>query len=332
MTEPIHITISGAAGRLGYSLIFRIAAGGLFDRTQPVALHLLDVPDMLPLLEADCRELRDCAFPLLADVSIHTDPVQAFAGTDWCILLAGRPLGTSVSKRIDLIRQNAPIYIEHGRAINEACPYARILVVGNPCNTNCLIAMNHAPNVPKEHWFAMNRMDRMRATSLIAEKAGVPVNEVNRVTVWGNHSESLYVDFHNAFIGDRPVGEVIEDTEWPWKVLQPSVANRSREIVELRGCSPAGTAAQAILGTIRSLTRPTPYNRYFGAAVITDGRDYDIPPGLVFGVPLRSEDGQSWSIVRGLYLDDHAQERLAVNVAELEHEATVASEIVHSLK
>lgn len=331
MTEPIRIAISGAAGRLGYALIFRIAVGGLFGREQPVSLSLLDVPEFLPLLEADEIELKDCAFPLLADVRIETIPEAAFAGADWVILLAGKPVGPTMRQPSELIRENAPIYAAHGRAINSACSNARVLVVANPCNTNCLIAHRHAPEVPRENWFALNRLDRMRATALIAEKAGVPVREVNRVIVWGNHSESLYVDFPNAFIGERPAPEIITDPDWPRQVLHAEVANRSRSVVDLRGCSPAGTAAQAILGTIRSITAPTPYNRHFSTAVVTDGHAYSIPADLVFGLPLRTEDGQSWSVVHGLYLDDYAQHRLAANVAELREELAAALEVVEGL-
>ena len=331
MKEPIQFAISGAAGRIGYSLIFRIAAGGLFGPDQPVALSLLDLPERLPMLQADEIELRDCAFPLLADLRIGVDPDAAFRGADWVILLAGKPIFPGQLSRLDLLRANAPIYVRHGRAINEACPTARILVVANPCNTNALIASMRAPNVPREHWFALNRMDRMRATWLIAEKAGVPVREVNRVTVWGNHSELAYADFHNAFIGDVPAPEVITDPAWPREVLQPALSTRTRHVVDLRRGSPAATAAQAILGTIHSITRPTPVHRRFGAAVFAPGDAYSVPGGLVFGLPLRTEDGVSWAVEHGLYLDEFAQGRIAANVAELGREATIAAEVVEGL-
>ncbi|HEU5119293.1 MAG TPA: malate dehydrogenase, partial [Isosphaeraceae bacterium] len=185
MTEPIRIAISGAAGRIGYALVFRMAAGGVFGRDQPVSLSLLDVPDAVPILQANEMELKDSAFPLLEGLSISSDPVKAFKDADWVILLGGHPLGRKYTNRIDLVRENGPIFVDHGRAINQACPSARILVVANPCNTNCLIAAQHAPNVPREHWFAMNRLDWMRATSLIAHKAEVSVAQVNRVNIWG---------------------------------------------------------------------------------------------------------------------------------------------------
>ncbi len=330
MSEIIHIAIAGAAGRIGYSLIFRIAAGGMFGSDHQAVLSLQDVPDRLPLLQAEELELKTCGFPLLADVHIATDPVRAFAGADWVILVAGKHLTDwDQSHRLDLVRENAPIYVEMGRAINASCPSARILVVGSPCNTNCLIAHKHAPDVPPEHWFALNRLDRMRATSLIADMVGVPVRHVNRVVAWGNNSESVYIDVQNAFIGDRPALEIINDPTWERDVLQPAVARRGQEILRLHHHrAPAGAAAQAILGTIHSITTPTPFNRRFGAAVIATRFIYGVPPGIVFGFPLRTEDGMNWSIVEGLYLSDYAQDRLAVNVAELEFEAEVASEVL----
>jgi malate dehydrogenase len=327
VNSPIRIAISGAAGNIGYALVFRIAAGGMFGAEQPVRLSLLESPRALDLLRAVELELKDCAFPLLESVAIGTDPTQAFALADWIILLAGRSQTAGISKRIELLRENAPIFVDHGRAINAAAPNARILVVSHPCNTNCTIAKSYAPNVPADHWFALNRLDRMRATALIAERARVHVAEVSRVTVWGNHSESVYVDFHNAFIGDRPAPDVINDPGWVTNVLEPTVQNRSLEIIRLRGASPAATAAQAIVGTIHSITTPTPFLRHFGAGVESDG-SYGIPRGLIFGFPLRTEDGKTWSIVKNLYLDDRAQDRLAQNVAELEHEAAVVTDLL----
>lgn len=331
MTEPIRIAISGAAGRIGYALIFRIAAGGIFGRDQPVSLSLLDVPESVPILQANEMELKDSALPLLDGVSINTDPIRAFADADWVILLGGHPLGRKYTDRIDLVRENGPIFVDHGRAINQACPSARVLVVANPCNTNCWIAAQHAHNVPEEHWFAMNRLDRLRATSLVAEKAGVPLGQVNRINVWGNHSASLFIDVHNGFINDQPAHEVITDVNWIRGDLHRIVGHRSQEIASLRGTSPAGTAAQAILGTIRAITTPTPFNRRFGASIFSDGTAYSVPKGIIFGLPLRTEDGVNWSVVHGLYLNDWAQERIAANVAELEHEATVAAELTDNL-
>lgn len=320
---PMRVAVSGAAGRVGYSLVFRIASGGLFGAHQPVSLSLLEAPAAMHSLAAIDLELRDCAFPLLSHLQLSDDPEEAFADADWIVLLAGAPLQHREQSRFDLLRENGPLHLEHGRAINAASKHARVLVVAEPCNTNCLVAMSQAPDVPREHWFALNRLDRMRATSLIAEKARVPVSQVNRVTVWGNHSEKMYVDFHNAFIGARPAPAVIDDMQWVREVLQPTVRTRTSEIYRLRGATPAATTAQAILGTIHSFSTPTPFRHRFGAAVVSNGA-YRVPRNLVFGFPLRTEDGHAWSIVNDLYLDNDAQRQLEDNVAELEHEAAVA--------
>jgi malate dehydrogenase len=323
--SPIKVAISGAGGTVGYGLVFRIAAGAMFGADQPVSLRLLETPEKMQLLRATSLELSDCAFPLLHSHLITDDPSEAFAGAHWIILLADSPHEVPRPARAEMLKRNGAIYVEHGRAINRASPAARILVVSAPCNANCMVAMSHAPDVPKEHWFALNRLDAMRATVLIAEKAGVPVSQVNRVTVWGNHSELQYIDFHNAFIHDTPAHEIVKDVQWAHETLQSAVAKRSKEIFELRGCSPAATAGQAILGTIHSITVPTPFGRRFDAAVCSDG-SYGVPRGLVFGFPLRTEDGRTWSIVPNLFLDEFAQTKIDRNVAELEYEAVLAQE------
>lgn len=322
---PITVAISGAGGAVGYGLVFRIAAGGMFGPTQSVSLRLLEQSQYMRLLKATGIELTDCAFPLLDSYVLTDDPHEAFSGADWIVLLAGAPRDVPQPSRVEMLKQNGEIYIEHGRAINRVAPTARVLVVAAPCNANTMIAMGRAPDVPPEHWFALNRLDRMRATAMIAAKAGVPVARVNRVTVWGNHSELQYVDFHNSYIDEVPAREIIHDERWIHETLQWSVAHRSSEIFKLRSTSPVATAVQAILGTIYSITTPTPPNRRFGAAVISDG-SYGVPQGMIFGFPLSTEDGKTWSIVDGLYLDEFAQAKLARNVAELEYEAVLADE------
>lgn len=313
----IHLAISGAAGRIGYSLVYRIAAGAMFGPEQPVRLSLLEVPGQMDSLRGVGLELQDCAFPLMRDVTLTDQPKEAFSRAEWIIMLAGEP--AEVDRR-QLLQKNARIYAEHGAAVNEVAPDARILVVAEPCNTNCLMAMRHAPNVPAAHWHSLNRVDRMRATALIADKAAVPVSQVNRVIVWGNRSEKLFVDFHNSFIGERPAHEVITDRNWGRNVLEPAVQQRNREIFQLRKSTPTATAVQAILGTIRSLTTPTPIHRRFGAGVASNG-SYGVRQGLIFGLPLRTEDGRTWSIVPNLYLDEYAHQRIAENIQELDDEA-----------
>lgn len=327
MNSPIRIAISGAGGQIGYALIFRIAAGGLFGPNQPVCLSLLDLPEVESRLRASQMELFDCGFPLLHEVRIGSDAAAAFEGADWLILLGSHLDPTHSTERLDLLRRNAPIYVEHGRAINAACPNARILVVANPCNTNCLIAKSHAPCVAEENWFALTRLDRMRATSMIAQKVGVPVNKVARLTPWGNHGGSIFVDVHNALIDDRPAEDVIDDPNWVRDVLEPTLAKRSVEFLRVRQLTPAGSASQAIIGTIRSITTPTPHGQWFGAAVSSDG-SYGVPRGLIFGFPIHTDDGQHWSIVQGLYHKDYALERIHANVVELEHEEAAVIELL----
>ena len=231
--------------------------------------------------------------------------------------------------RSDLLKANGPIFQAQGQAINECAPTARILVVANPCNTNCLIAKSMARDVPAEHWFAMTRLDQNRAKALIAQKAGVPVDRVTRVTVWGNHSPLVYPDFHNSYIEFRPAHEVINDPEWVRDTFEPAVRDRGQQLLKARGGSPAASAAQAIIGTIRSIVTPTPFEQRFSASVVSDG-SYGIPRGLIYSFPLRTEDGLSWSIVQGLYHDDYALSRLAQNVTELEYETAAVMPLLGS--
>ncbi len=221
--------------------------------------------------------------------------------------------------------------IDHARAINRASPRARVLVVASPCNTNCLVAMSHAQDVPREHWFALNQVIRSRAIGLVASKAGVPVTQVTRLTVWGNNSESAYADVQNARIGDHTAVQVIGDPEWPHSVFDPAMAEQFRGIVRRTGETPAGSTAHAILATIRAINTPTPFEHWFGACVASDGTYYEVPQGLVFGFPLQTADGKTWTIPREHYLDAQARERIARNVAELELEAMAVSHLVRRL-
>jgi malate dehydrogenase len=320
-SRPIHVAISGAAGPVGYALLFRIANGGLFGKEQPITLSLLELPERLNLLEAHAMELRDCAFPLLHGLRFGSDPVQMFREADWVILLGGKPFSSGSQSRLDLLRQNAPTMIDHARAINRASPTARVLVVATPCNTNCLIAMSHAQDVPREHWFALNQVIRSRAIAMVADKVRVPVTQVTRLTVWGNNGENAYVDLQNARIGERPAVQVIGDPNWSHEVFDRALADQFREIVRRTGETPAGSTAHAILATIRAITTPTPFEHWFGAGVASDGSYYEVPRGLVFGFPLLTADGKTWTIPREHYLDAQARERIAQNVAELELEA-----------
>jgi malate dehydrogenase len=316
MTQPIRVAITGAGGQIGYALLFRIASGGLFGPDQPVSLGLLEITPALPALNGTLMELEDCAFPLLADVKATDKPEEAFAGADWVVLVGGLPRKEGMS-RADLIRANGPIFTTQGKAINDtAGPNVRVLTVANPCNTNCLIARSHAPNVPGDRWFAMTRLDQNRAASQLARKAGVPVREVSRMAIWGNHSDTQYPDYKHARIGGRPATEVITDQAWFTETFIPTVAKRGAAVIKARGASSAASAANAAIDSVRSASFPTPADDWFSAGVVSDG-SYGIPAGLIYSFPLRTEDGRRWSIVPGLDIDAEARHRLDVSAQEL---------------
>src|ERR671911_1174615 len=252
MTEPIRIAVTGAGGQIGYALLFRIASGGLFGPDRPVSLRLLEITPALPSLNGTLMELEDCAFPLLADVRATDKAEQAFEGADWVVLVGGLPRKEGMS-RADLIRANGPIFTGQGKAINDAAgPDVRVLTVANPCNTNCLIARSHAPKVPADRWLAMTRLDQNRAAAQLAIKAGVPVGEVTRMTIWGNHSDTQYPDYKNARIGGRPATEMIADHPWFTSTFIPTVAKRGGAVIKARGASSAASAANAIVDSLRS--------------------------------------------------------------------------------
>ncbi len=328
--QPIRVAVSGAAGRIAYSLVFRIAAGGMFGPNQPVALRLLERDEAQSQLQGCELELRDCASALLTELKSTVDPRIAFEGADWIILLGGKPIRPDVRNRLELLRENAPIMVDHGRAINQVAPTARILVVTSPSNANCMVARSQAPHVPEQHWFALSQVIRMRAVGLISEKVGIPPSQVSRVGVWGNNSENAFLDLRPARIGDQPALKVINDELWVKKVLAPTLANRPDEIFRLKGNMPAGSIAQAILSTVRSIVTPTRFEHWFNAGVVSDG-SYEVPHGLVFGFPLITADGKTWSIVPNYYLDEDARAALALNIAELEHERSAVSDLLGAI-
>lgn len=316
MTQPLRIAVTGAGGQIGYALIFRIASGGVFGPNQPVALQLLEITPALPALNGTLMELEDCAFPLLADVKATDKAEQAFEGADWVILVGGLPRKDGMS-RADLIRANGPIFTGQGKAVNEvAGPNVRVLTVANPCNTNCLIAKSHAPRVPAERWFAMTRLDENRAKAQLARKAGVPVSEVTRMTIWGNHSDTQYPDYKNARIGSVPATEVITDRAWFTETFIPTVAKRGGAVIKARGASSAASAANAAIDSARSASFPTRRDQWFSAGVVSDG-SYGISVGLIYSFPLFTTDGRSWSIVPDLPIDNDARKRLDASAAEL---------------
>ena len=327
MPQPIKVAITGAAGQIGYAMLFRIASGGLFGPDQPVKLGLLEITPALGALNGTLMELEDCAFPLLQDVTATDKAEDAFADADWVILVGGLPRKEGMT-RADLIRANGPIFTGQGKAINAAAPDARVLVVANPCNTNCLIARSHAPNVPKERWFAMTRLDENRAKAQLATKAGVGVGEVDRMTIWGNHSDTQYPDYKNALIADRPATEVITDHNWLSETFIPTVAKRGGAVIKARGASSAASAANAALDSVRSCSFPSKGEDWFSVAVSSDGNPYGIPEGLIYSFPIRSVDGEKWSIVPDLPIDDDARKRLDASAQELLQEREAVKDLL----
>jgi len=327
MTTPIRVSVTGAAGQIGYALLFRIASGAVFGPDQPLVLQLLEITPAIPALNGTIMELEDCAFPLLADVKASDRAEEAFAGADWIILVGGLPRKDGMS-RADLIRANGPIFTGQGQAINEAAgPEVRILTVANPCNTNCLIARSHAPRVPADRWFAMTRLDQNRAASQLAKKAGVPVASIRRLAVWGNHSDTQYPDYKNAQIGGTSAAAVINDEAWFTETFIPCVAKRGGAVIKARGASSAASAASAAIDTIRSLHFPTPSDDVFSAAVVSDG-SYAIPEGLIYSFPLVSRGHGQWSIVQDFAIDEAARQRLDASAAELISEREAVKDLL----
>jgi malate dehydrogenase len=313
--SPVHVTVTGAAGQIGYALVHRVASGQLLGPDQPIVLRLLEIEPALASLEGVVMELEDGAHPLLEGIEATADLKHAFDGTSWALLVGSIPRKAGM-ERGDLLSVNGGIFKPQGEAINaHAADDVRVLVVGNPCNTNCLIARSNAPDVPADRWFAMTRLDENRAKTQLARKAGVPVRSVTNLAIWGNHSATQYPDFANARIDGKPVPEIITDRDWLTGAFIESVQKRGAAVIEKRGASSAASAAHAAIDSVNSVWRPTPADDWHSLAVASRG-EYDVPDGLQFGFPVRS-DGGSWSVVEGLAHDDFAKEKLAVTTAEL---------------
>jgi malate dehydrogenase len=316
---PVHITVTGAAGQIGYSLLFRIASGQLLGPDQPVVLRLLEIEPGMKALEGVVMELDDSAFPLLSDVVATADLKTAFDGTNWALLVGSIPRKAGM-ERGDLLNVNGGIFQPQGQAIAaHAASDVRIVVVGNPCNTNCLIARSNAPEIPTDRWFAMTRLDENRAKSQLAKQAGVPVSSVTNLAIWGNHSATQFPDFANARIDGKPVTEVITDTSWLQGDFISTVQKRGAAIIEARGLSSAASAANAVIDSVVSITTPTPADDFTSLAVISKG-EYGVPEGLQFGFPVRSDGHGGWAVVEGLEHGEFATDRIRVTTEELEAE------------
>lgn len=320
MTDPIRIAVTGGAGQIAYSLLFRIGNGEVFGPEQPVILQILEIPPAMTALQGVVMELEDSAQPLLKDIIISDDPNVAFKDANWAILVGGRPRGPGM-ERSDLIAANGPIFAAQGQALNDqAADDIRILVVANPCNSNCLVAKANAPSIPANRWFAMTRLDENRAKAQLAQKAGQPVDDVSRMAVWGNHSATQFPNFEHARLGGRSAEAVIADRDWLENSFIGSVQQRGAAIIQARGLSSAASAANAALDTIRSLTSPTPLDDWFSAAIPSEGNPYGIEDDLIYSFPLRTDGDGRVEIVAGLDLSDYARAKIKVSEDELKAE------------
>ena len=328
MKPPIRVAVTGAAGQIGYALVFRIASGAVFGPDQPVILHLVEVPPVLPALDGVEMELDDCAFPTLAGVvKADSDHLEdGFAECNFVLCVGSVPRKKGM-ERGDLIRVNGPIFTSTGKAIQAAAADdVRILVVGNPCNTNCLIAMRNAPDVPRDRWFAMTRLDQNRAMSQLARKSGRPITAIQNMNIWGNHSATQYPDFFSATIDGNPATEVIADDGWLQNDFIAKVQKRGAEVIAARGASSAASAANAAIDSIVSLVTPTPAGQSFSAAICSDG-SYGVDEGLICSYPLTT-DGASWSIVSGIEHNEFAQAKVDATIAELREERDTVKDLL----
>jgi len=316
MTTPVHVTVTGAAGQIGYQLLFRIASGQLLGPNTPVVLRLLEIEPAMKSLEGVVMELDDCAFPLLAGIEATSDLDAAFTNASWALLVGSIPRKAGM-ERGDLLKVNGGIFKPQGLAIaNNASSDVRVLVVGNPCNTNCLIARSHAPDVPADRWFAMTRLDQNRAETQLAKKAATGVAGVKNLAIWGNHSSTQFPDFTNATIDGKPVTAVISDQEWLRGAFLTTVQKRGAAVIEARGASSAASAANAAIDTVVSLTTPTAADDCVSVGVTSNG-EYDVPDGLTFGFPIHADGAGSWKVKEGFKLDDFASDKLRVTTEEL---------------
>ena len=327
MKAPITISITGAAGQIGYALLFRIASGFVFGPDQPVNLRLIEIEPGLPALQGVMMELDDCAFPLLNEVVGTADLNEGFKDANWCLLVGSVPRKAGM-ERGDLLGINGKIFTGQGQAIaRNAAKDVRILVVGNPCNTNALIAMNNATGIPNERFFAMTRLDENRAKSQLAKKAGVHQSLVTNLCIWGNHSATQYPDFTNAKIDGRPVTEVITDTAWLQGEFITTVQQRGAAIIKARGASSAASAANAAMDTVRSLITPTPTGDWHSVAVCSDG-SYGIEKGLMASMPIRTLENGEWEVVQGVPVDAFSQEKIDATIGELIEERDAVKDLL----
>ena len=321
--NPIRIAVTGAAGQIGYSLVFRIASGQLCGSNQPVILQLLEIPPAMGALEGVAMELDDCAFPLLKEIELSDQAEQAFNEANIALLVGSRPRSKGMERK-DLLEANGEIFTGQGEALNKkAADDIRVLVFGNPANTNCLIAMNNAPDIPSQRFTAMTRLDHNRAITQVAHKLDIPTTEITKMTIWGNHSATQYPDLFNCEISDKSAAEVIDDQNWLENTFIPSVQQRGAAIIEARGASSAASAANAAIDHVRDWTGSTPENDWVSMAVCSDG-SYGVEEGLISSFPVKCSDG-NWEIVKDLEIDDFSKMKIDASIKELSEERDTVS-------
>jgi malate dehydrogenase len=326
MSNPIRVAVTGAAGQVAYAMLGRLASGEVFGPDRKVILQLLEIPQAMPALEGVAMELDDCGFPTLADIVLTDDPDRAFQDVNWALLVGSFPRKQGMERK-DLLGINGKIFVGQGRALAErASGDVRILVVGNPCNTNCLVAYRNGREIPAERWSAMTRLDHNRARSALAKKAGVAVEQVTRVAIWGNHSSTQYPDFVNARIDGRPAVEVIGDRRWLEDTFVPQCQGRGAAVLKARGASSALSAASGVLDHIKGLLSPTPADDWLSAAVVSRG-EYSVPPGLVFSYPCRNCQGE-YQVVEGVTLDDFGRQKFQTTLHELLEERDAVKDLL----
>ena len=327
MNKKIKIAITGASGQIAYSLLFRIASGEMFGKNTDINLRLIDIDSGLSAVEGVVMELEDCAFPLLKNICITSNLEEGFLDANWAILIGSVPRKEGMERK-DLLNINGKIFVGQGRALNaSAAKDVRVLVVGNPCNTNCYIARAHAPNIPDDRWFAMTALDENRAKSLLAKKAGVESTDITNMCIWGNHSSTQFPCFYDVKIKGQPILDVIHDEKWLQNEFIPLVQKRGSAVIHARGASSAASAANAIINTVQRISSLTKENDFFSTSVISDG-SYGVPQGLVFSFPLQS-DGENISIVQGIRHNTFSKDLLALTIEELQDELALIQNLLN---
>ena len=325
MKQPVRVAVTGAAGQIGYSLLFRIASGEMLGADQPVILQLMEITPALNALNGVVMEIKDCAYPLIHDIAVTDDVEKGFGDADYVMLVGAKPRSKGM-ERGDLLKENGKIFKPQGKAINDfARRDVKVLVIGNPANTNALIAMNNAPDLDPAQFTAMTRLDHNRAISQVAEKTGAKVTEIKKVAIWGNHSATQYPDLNHAAVKGRPAIEQL-DQDWVRNTFIPRVQKRGAEIIEARGSSSAASAANAGLEHLRDWVSGSAPENWVSMAVPSDG-SYDVPEGLVYSFPVTMEEGR-WKIVQGLDIDDFSREKMKATQKELEHERDAVKDLI----